>query len=602
MVDFGWQLGWSMLHVNCRQLSKFCFAGTPYTNGDGTVKQSVCVAAVGGLVAAPSQGTVNSKLRQSPFTFPSSSIVNLPAKSNKCSRIHNQAHLLRIERLELSPPSTWLVMVSLEVTSRGSMVSQRYVSNFVLSCYSWGRLRADISSFFCLPSFISQTMEDVKVKTGFGGMLTMASAVLIFTLILVEFRDYRQIHVQPSILVDKSRGEKLLVHMNITFPRVPCYLLSVDVMDISGEHQNGERRANVAHDMTKTRLDSDGVPLSVNATQKLQGELESIIASRAKDCSLIAALAMVVNLGPQDVVTAAKKFEKPTFGGVGVSIILMGSNRTLRELTLLFLFAQQCVQEHWSERIKEQSKEGCNVNGVLKVNKVIGNLHLSPGRSFQTHQVHVHDLVPYLQDSNLHDFGHVIHNFAFMDANQPKETAHTMRLKRKLGIVNPLDGVKAHTEASNYMFQYFLKVVGTQFQLLDGQVAKTHQYSVTQYERDLEDSEKSDADELGHLTTHGRSGVPGVFFNYEISPMQVVHQEYRQSFAHFATSTCAIVGGVLTIAGLLDSFVYGAQNRMKGGSTNHGASHSRTGKVANLSPVSLVNLLLVKASTLPSCF
>jgi hypothetical protein len=65
----------------------------------------------------------------------------------------------------------------------------------------------------------------------------------------------------------------------------------------------------------------------------------------------------------------------------------------------------------------------------------------------------------------------------------------------------------------NYMFQYFLKVVGTQFKLLDGQIAKTHQYSVTQYERDLDNSDKSDADELGHLTSHGRSGVPGVFFN-----------------------------------------------------------------------------------------
>jgi hypothetical protein len=64
--------------------------------------------------------------------------------------------------------------------------------------------------------------------------------------------------------------------------------------------------------------------------------------------------------------------------------------------------------------------------------------------------------------------------------------------------------------------------------------------------------------------------------------MKVVHQEYRQSFAHFATSTCAIVGGVLTVAGLLDSFVYGAQNRMKGGNSNHAASHSRTGKVVEI--------------------
>lgn len=43
-------------------------------------------------------------------------------------------------------------------------------------------------------------------------------------------------------------------------------------------------------------------------------------------------------------------------------------------------------------------------------------------------------------------------------------------------------------------------------------------------------------DATGHLTAHGMAGVPGVFFNYEISPMLVVHQETRQSFAHFLTS------------------------------------------------------------------
>lgn len=49
-----------------------------------------------------------------------------------------------------------------------------------------------------------------------------------------------------------------------------------------------------------------------------------------------------------------------------------------------------------------------------------------------------------------------------------------------------------------------------------------------------------------------------VFFNYEISPLMVIHRETRQSFAHFLTSTCAIVGGILTMAGLIDSFVVSA--------------------------------------------
>lgn len=57
--------------------------------------------------------------------------------------------------------------------------------------------------------------------------------------------------------------------------------------------------------------------------------------------------------------------------------------------------------------------------------------------------------------------------------------------------------------------------------------------------------------------------MPGLFFNYEISPLKVVHVEERQSFAHFVTSTCAIVGGVLTIAGLVDSFVYQGGKRLR---------------------------------------
>ena len=29
------------------------------------------------------------------------------------------------------------------------------------------------------------------------------------------------------------------IHMNITFPRLPCELLTLDVMDVSGEQQHG---------------------------------------------------------------------------------------------------------------------------------------------------------------------------------------------------------------------------------------------------------------------------------------------------------------------------------------------------------------------------
>lgn len=39
------------------------------------------------------------------------------------------------------------------------------------------------------------------------------------------------------------------IHLNISFPRVPCELLSLDVMDVSGEQQTG-----VMHGVNKVRL------------------------------------------------------------------------------------------------------------------------------------------------------------------------------------------------------------------------------------------------------------------------------------------------------------------------------------------------------------
>ncbi|KAG8893739.1 hypothetical protein FRB99_001727 [Tulasnella sp. 403] len=45
--------------------------------------------------------------------------------------------------------------------------------------------------------------------------------------------------------------------------------------------------------------------------------------------------------------------------------------------------------------------------------------------------------------------------------------------------------------------------------------------------------------------------------------MMVVHHERRQSFAHFLTSMCAIVGGVLTVASILDSFLFRTQKFVK---------------------------------------
>lgn len=53
--------------------------------------------------------------------------------------------------------------------------------------------------------------------------MTIIAAAIILSFTSIEFFDYRRVNVDTSIVVDRSRGEKLTANMNITFPRVPCY-------------------------------------------------------------------------------------------------------------------------------------------------------------------------------------------------------------------------------------------------------------------------------------------------------------------------------------------------------------------------------------------
>jgi hypothetical protein len=397
-----------------------------------------------------------------------------------------------------------------------------------------------------------KTMEDVKVKTRTGAFLTVLSAAIILAFTTMEFIDYRKVNIDTSIVVDKSRGEKLSVNMNITFPRVPCYLLSVDVMDISGETQR-----DISHNVVKTRLDPNGASLHNSYSVDLRNDIEK---NNKK------------NKDPEYCGSCYGGLEPPS-----------GCCNTCEEVRKSYVdrgwsfgnpdAIEQCRDEGWTEQLREQANEGCNVAGRVRINKVIGNIHLSPGRSFQTSARNYYELVPYLRDDgSKHDFTHKIHRLAFEadDDHNIWKAVNARQLKKRLGIEgNPLDDTNHNTNTANYMFQYFLKVVSTQFRTLDGKIINTHQYSVTHFERDLTEGAQGDTAQGVHIT-HGVTGVPGAFINFEISPILVVHSEARQSFAHFLTSTCAIVGGVLTVASIFDSVLFATTRALKksGGGAN----------------------------------
>jgi hypothetical protein len=164
-----------------------------------------------------------------------------------------------------------------------------------------------------------------------------------------------------------------------------------------------------------------------------------------------------------------------------------------------------------------QRNEGCQMFGYLDVNKVAGNFHFSPGKSFQHQNMHVHD----------------ISAFQGVKFN----TSHTILSvsygEQFPGIVNPLTMISKlmpEDTPNTHMFMYYTKIVPTSFNYLDGRVVETNQYSITEHSKHV------------HPHKPGNDGLPGVFVFYELSPIMVRKEEVRSSIAHFLTQLCAILG------------------------------------------------------------
>jgi len=367
--------------------------------------------------------------------------------------------------------------------------------------------------------------EDFFQRTLSGGVITLVATIVVAVLFVSQLRVFMAVNTDYELSVDSSRGEQMRIHLDVTFPRMPCSVVSLDVMDVSGEQE-----LDVSHDVFKRRLDRRGKPIAAGEKDAVNGnkvDAETVAArkQRSKD---------------NETTHAAEGENDPNSCGS-----CYGSEQTpeqccdtcdaVREAYRLKGWAfsdpdgiEQCEKEGFSDNLRLQSDEGCKIYGSLDVNKVAGNFHFAPGKSFQHGNMHVHDLMPFR--TKKFDMSHKITKLSFGEAFP--------------GVVNPLDGVKRDMQGDAGMYQYFLKVVPTAFSGARNraEVAQTNQFSVTDHFKPV------DAEEGLHL--------PGVFFFYDLSPIKVNIRERRASALSFATNLCAIVGGVFAVSGILDATVH----------------------------------------------
>ena len=350
-----------------------------------------------------------------------------------------------------------------------------------------------------------KTLDDFKEKTGSGAVVSIVSCCVIFLLVVSELRAYLTPTTVDHLFVDTTRGQRIRVNLNITFPNMPCSGMSLVAMDVAGEQQ-----IDVVSNIVKTRHSLDGAKLGIEMNdaqirRKFAGSCGPCFP-QAKDIpeaggTCCNSCADVKSVYQQKMLSRLKWEEHP-----------------LCEHEAVLLDPARLASIH----------EGCNLFGFLEVNKVAGNFHVAPGKAFQSAQGQlVHEFKPF--DTHTYNVSHVIHSLSF-GVHYPNR-------------VNPLDASKAVLKEGSGVFQYFVKVVPTTYEFASGLALDSCQYSVT-------DQFKS-----AHDPTKGFV-LPGVFFIYDISPIKVKFTEKKTSFTYFLTSLCAIVGGVFTVAGIIDSAIY----------------------------------------------
>ena len=103
-----------------------------------------------------------------------------------------------------------------------------------------------------------KTLDDFKERTGSGAVISLVSCTAIFLLVISELRAYLTPTTVDHLYVDTTRGERIKINLNVTFPNMPCAGMSLVAMDVAGEQQ-----IDVVSNIIKTRRTLDGAKIGV---------------------------------------------------------------------------------------------------------------------------------------------------------------------------------------------------------------------------------------------------------------------------------------------------------------------------------------------------
>jgi hypothetical protein len=185
------------------------------------------------------------------------------------------------------------------------------------------------------------------------------------------------------------------------------------------------------------------------------------------------------------------------------------------------------------EFVKKQIKEnqGCKLKGAFFVDAVPGSFIISPKvfgptldrlrREGMDNNINVEHIINDLY------FGDKIHRYKLLGfGKEAYNLMHTLKYKKRIDEKIPK------------IYQYYLKIVPTKYKYFSGVTYNKYQYTANSFAENSLDR------------------LPLLFFRYDLSPITVEYKHVKMSFLTFMINIFAILGGVFTVAGIIDSIIH----------------------------------------------
>ncbi|KAK1308423.1 Protein disulfide isomerase-like 5-4 [Acorus calamus] len=467
--------------------------------------------------------------------------------------------------------------------------------------------------------FYRKIPRDLTEASLSGAGLSIVAALSMMFLFGMELNNYMQVRTTTSVIVDKSLdGEFLRIDFNISFPALSCEFASVDLSDILGTN-----RLNITKTVRKYSIDSNmkstgsefhpgPIPNIVNHGDEdvddEYGEGSVSLTSENFDkfshqvsnfgCQLFAPWCFWSNRMKPSWEKAAKIIKERYDPDVDGRIIMgkvdcteqselcrshhiqgyptvrifrkgsdvrdnhgqhdhesyYGERDTESLVAAMETYIAPVPREHQKVALEDKSNKtqviskrpapltgGCRIEGFVRVKKVPGNLIISAHSGAHSF------------DPSLINVSHYISQFSFGRKLSVKMLSELKRITPYLGKSHDrLSGktyIAKHGETdAKITIEHYLQVVKTEIMTLRSSVES----------KLLEEYEYT-----AHSSLVESTDIPVAKFHFEPAPMQVLVTEDPKSFSHFITNICAIIGGVFTVAGILDSILHNTFRMMK---------------------------------------